>query len=421
MRWFSTFILFCAIAGTAANAATARSDRCPDGLCAPQAVAPPADFPIDARPIARVVNAVGSARALGTGTLVDVDGEQGLVLTCAHLFREGTGSVAVTFPDGSSYAARLARIDAAADLAALAIRAPNVRPVELADDCPQRGDPLVSCGYGSDGRLWCNRGQALGYVTMLGSHGRETLELTGAARFGDSGGPVLDRDGRIVAVLFGTNGRVVDGTFCGRIRHFLEGLSARFCKRPNAQPARPLPGPVDPGGALAKVPPKPQPPAADIAQAPQAREPRPPAVELPPGLDAIGDAPGALERIAQPWLAEKLAALLAAFGVPGGIAGVAGGAIVWLVMRRGKKKLQTELDRLKTLLGEPAGDAPAAASVVERHHNRYVPYEVSVLDKAWATAHARVGERYPGAVPYLKIVEGIKDQLLSGADEAQVA
>jgi hypothetical protein len=44
-----------------------------------------------------------------------------------------------------------------------------------------------------------------------------------------------------------------------------------------------------------------------------------------------------------------------------------------------------------------------------------------VLDKAWATAHARVGERYPGAVPYLKIVEGIKDQLLSGSDEAQIA
>ena len=38
------------------------------------------------------------------------------------------------------------------------------------------------------------------------------------------------------------------------------------------------------------------------------------------------------------------------------------------------------------------------------------------LDKAWAAAHARVGEKYPGAVPYLKIVEGVKDQLLSGND-----
>jgi hypothetical protein len=219
--------------------------------------------------------------------------------------------------------------------------------------------------------------------------------------------------------LFGTNGRVVDGTFCGRIRRFLEGLSPRFCKRPNA-PARPLPTPVDPGGALAQVPQKPQPQAPNIAQPPQAQKPSPPIVELPPGLAPIGPSPGPLETTAGPWLAGKLAAILISFGVPGGIAGVAGGAIVWLVMRRGKKRLRAELARMKAALSEPAGDAEPA-QLVERHHNHYVPYEASVLDKAWATAHAKVGERYPGAVPYLKIVEGIKDQLLSGASEAQVA
>lgn len=410
MRPIAAFILSLAMAGMAAAQGLARADICPDGRC-PTVGVPgswsgtgqyaPADLRVDARPIARIVNTYGTARNMGTGTLVDVDGRQGLVVTCAHLFRDGAGSITVTFPGGRSYSARLLRMDAAVDLAALAIGAPEIQPVELARDYPRRGDPLVSCGYGSDGQLWCNRGQALGYVTTVGSRGRETLELSGAARFGDSGGPVLDRDGRMVAVLFGTNGRVVDGTFCGRIRLFLQGLSPRFRNRQPRMPPAPT-------GPLVNVPPRPAGPP--VAGGP-----------LPSGLDPIGGTPGRLEKIARPWLAAKLVGLLVSFGVPGGIAGVAGGAIVWMVMRRGKKKLHAELNRLRILRGEPAKSSTGEAeTVVERHHNQYVPYEASTLDKAWAAAHARVGERYPGAVPYLKIVEGVKDQLLSGNDEPQV-
>jgi hypothetical protein len=399
----------------------ARADICPGGQC-PLSGAPPApgELHVDARPIARIVNTQGAGRTMGTGTLVDVFESKGLVLTCGHLFRDGAGTVVVTFPGGKSHAAVLLKVDAAADLAALVISGPNVEPVELAGEFPQRGDELLSCGYGSDGTLSCNRGQALGYVTTLGSHGRETLELSGAARLGDSGGPVLDRQGRMVAVLFGTNGRVVDATFCGRIRRFLEGLSPRFR---NAQPQMPpapsvpSPQPVEPSEPPVDDPP---PPAAPIVRQrpPSVPAPRPPQVELPKGLDPIGGAADALGTAAEPWLAAKLAAVLVSFGVPGGVAGVAGGAVVWLVMRRAKKKLQGELERLKIRLGEPTSEGSTGESaVVERHHNRFVPYEVSLLDKAWSAAHARVAERYPGAVPYLKIVEGVKDQLLSGNDE----
>ena len=112
----------------------------------------------------RIVNALGTVRAAGSGTLVDADDQRGLIITCAHLFREGTGTLTVTFPGGRSYAARLAKIDQASDLAALVIAPPSAAAVTIASDYPRRGDPLVSCGYGSDGRLWCNHGQALGYV-----------------------------------------------------------------------------------------------------------------------------------------------------------------------------------------------------------------------------------------------------------------
>jgi hypothetical protein len=117
---------------------------------------------------------------------------------------------------------------------------------------------------------------------------------------------------------------------------------------------------------------------------------------------------------------------------------MAAGAAVWLVMRRAKAGLQSELDRLKSQASAaanslapgpssspsqaPSGGAAAAEpAVVERHHNQYVAYETNALDKAWAAAHAHVGEKYPGAVPYLKMAEGVKDQLLSGNDEPRTS
>jgi hypothetical protein len=204
------------------------------------------------------------------------------------------------------------------------------------------------------------------------------------------------------------------------VREFLAGLGLRFGKRggeserkPQA-PIAPLPGPVEEDA---------RPPIVRRPVAPPAVPP--PKVELPRRADPrpsgpLPTGPSPLEEIVRPWLAAKLAALLVAFGLPGGIAGVGGAAIAWLVMRRGRKKLEAELQRLRARLGEaPADQAPVGATEV-RHHNRFVPFEVTELDRAWSAAHARVGEKYPGAVPYLKIVESVKDQLLSGVEESEL-
>lgn len=486
MRPLLTILLTYLLMPAAVAQPYASADGCANGQCpiiaAPGAVdgigrQPPS---LDTRAVVRITNASDNGRTLGSGTLVDADGERGLIVTCAHLFREGVGALRVTFPSQQTFDARLIKIDAEADLAALSIPAPGVEPVEIADDFPRRGDPLVSCGYGSDGQLWCNRGQALGYVATTGAHGTETLELSGSARFGDSGGPVFDRQRHLVAVLFGTNGRIVDGTYCGRVRRFLADLSPRFrARRPAAPPKnQPLPGPVEPSSPLVEVPPStiappavaapsvpPQPPAPDrvekleqlmarIQQAWQslsakidalaaaeaesrkdahANGPSSPHVELPPGVESLNppgpfDQPGPLGAIAEPWLSAKLAALLISLGVPGGVAGVAAAGAVYLVMRRGKQRVQVELDRLKARGGTEVAAAPSDEpstpvdpAVVERHHNQYVAYEVTALDKAWAAAHAHVGQRYPGAVPYLKIAEGVKDQLLSGNNDPQLS
>ncbi|HEX3725611.1 MAG TPA: serine protease [Pirellulales bacterium] len=403
----------------------------------------------------RVVNAQGTCRALGSGTLVGAVQGQGVIITCAHLFREGAGKVTVAFGNQRTYQARLLKADTSVDLAALTIQDPGVVPVSIAEQSPKPGEPLVSCGYGSDGQLFCNRGQALGYVTMNGANGAETLELSGAARFGDSGGPILDHQGHLVAVLFGTNGRVVDGTYCGRVRQFLAGVFPGLASRPPAaDPSAATPPPSAPPVTIVPPPSASSMPteqlnkieramaniykawqalntkvdglvaaaeqASQAAAAGQGGEPSPSQsapINLPADLDAIGRDADSLATAAKPWLSARLTALLVSFGIPGGIAGVAAGTVVYFVMRRGRAAISAELERIKggaAALPTAPPTSPPQPAVVERHHTQYVAYEATALDKAWAAAHAHVGEKYPGAVPYLKMVEGVKDQLLSG-------
>ena len=42
------------------------------------------------------------------------------------------------------------------------------------------------------------------------------------------------------------------------------------------------------------------------------------------------------------------------------------------------------------------------------------------IDMALAKAHSIVGAKYPGAIPYLNMIQGLKDQILSGADSSEV-
>ena len=84
--------------------------------------------------VCRVHNRLATFNNVGSGTLVDKtdDGGEGLVLTCAHLFSEGTGAVVVEFPGGKTHGAKLVAIDHEADLAAQILRGvlPDVMPVE---------------------------------------------------------------------------------------------------------------------------------------------------------------------------------------------------------------------------------------------------------------------------------------------------
>ena len=82
--------------------------------------------------VVRVVSPDSDGVSYGSGSLVAVDETSGLVLTNWHVVRDSAGTIVVHFPDGFRSAAVVLRVDHDWDLAALAIRRPNVfRPAAI--------------------------------------------------------------------------------------------------------------------------------------------------------------------------------------------------------------------------------------------------------------------------------------------------
>jgi hypothetical protein len=162
---------------------------------------------------------------VGSGTLIDMsaDRQRGLILTCAHLFTEGTGRVIVAFPSTPTHGANLLAIDRNADLAALEIARPPVEPspVALAIDSAAQ---LTACGFGPSGQFRAIAGPIVGASQ---GQGQMSLRIRGAVRSGDSGGGVFDPAGRLVAVVWGENGGETYASSGAPLRSFLERTSGR--------------------------------------------------------------------------------------------------------------------------------------------------------------------------------------------------
>ena len=100
--------------------------------------------------------------------------------------------------------------------------------VEMGDAAmPNHDDRLESCGYGPDGRLACNTGLFLGYrrSSETPDGPDDWFEISGHARPGDSGGGIFNARGRLVGVLWGTNGEVVVGVQAGRLHILLDSVT----------------------------------------------------------------------------------------------------------------------------------------------------------------------------------------------------
>lgn len=179
---------------------------------------PPATPPHPA--VVRVLAEESDGIAQGSGTLVDIQGPYGLIVTNWHVVRDASGPVNVVFPDGFRSAARVLRVDRDWDLAALLIWRPATAAVPLAQQAPRPGDPLTIAGYGS-GAYRAATGKCTQYVAPSDHHPYEIVEVSATARQGDSGGPIFNARGELAGVLFGSTGGSTAGSYAGRVRHFL--------------------------------------------------------------------------------------------------------------------------------------------------------------------------------------------------------
>jgi S1-C subfamily serine protease len=176
--------------------------------------------------VARIVAPDEGGVSLGSGVLVDMNQSQGLVLTNWHVIRDTRSAVLVQFPDGFQSAGTVIRYDEAWDLAALVIWKPQATPIPLADQPPQIGELLTIAGFGR-GAYRAETGPCTEYLSPGTGYAKEFVELSATARQGDSGGPILNADGKLAGVLFGqSNGRTI-GSCSTRVKEFLASVGSR--------------------------------------------------------------------------------------------------------------------------------------------------------------------------------------------------
>jgi len=154
-----------------------------------------------------VVKLQGTACGVGTqgsGWVV----RPGLVATNAHVIagHEGTHLLA---PNGQSLSAEPVYVDSDNDIALLRVRGLEAGRLSTRLSI-ERSIPVALLGYPRNGPLTAIAGTAGRPRTVLSpdAYGRGTgprvvVPLRGGVQPGDSGGPVVDRQGRVVAMIFG--------------------------------------------------------------------------------------------------------------------------------------------------------------------------------------------------------------------------
>ena len=145
----------------------------------------------------------GTAEAQGSGFVYDTIGH---IVTNAHVV-DGARSVRVAFSNGKTYDATVVATDASTDLAVLKVDAPAsaLVPLSLADSSDVAvGDTVVAIGspFGLENSVTAGIVSALGR-SMEAPNGftiNGSIQTDAAINHGNSGGPLLDLEGKVIGV-----------------------------------------------------------------------------------------------------------------------------------------------------------------------------------------------------------------------------
>ena len=206
----------------AATAASAAHGQAFPPVAAMASAAPRPSMPAAAGPDLRLLLSASvrikvrdpGGSSFGTGTIIDTRQGEALVLTCAHLFRDSSGTAApVTVelfqPSAGGVvvieetAGQVVSSDLKNDVALLSIR--PTRPVQAARVAGKASAPQVGAATWSVG---CDRGDdptvRSGQVTTIDKYvSPPSLTVTGAPVVGRSGGGLFNERGEVVGVCFG--------------------------------------------------------------------------------------------------------------------------------------------------------------------------------------------------------------------------
>ena len=141
-----------------------------------------------------VVQVADGGRGSGSGVVVD---RRGLIVTNAHVVRGQTAGV--TLHDGTQFDGRVEAREDAVDLAAIRVEGNDLHAIEYGDSRSLRpGQLVLAVGH----PLGLNDAVTLGILSRPPSEGdkRELVASNITLNRGNSGGPLLDANGRLIGI-----------------------------------------------------------------------------------------------------------------------------------------------------------------------------------------------------------------------------
>jgi S1-C subfamily serine protease len=160
---------------------------------------PPPDWPAIAARVEPSVVTISTAQALGSGWVADSDSSGSDLVTNLHVVADawnaGIATVDVAIGD-KTVKGTITRVDVNDDLASVHI-AVTLPPLVRAALRPQLAESVMAVGS----PLGLNGTISIGVVSGFRSvEGSDYIQFSAAISPGNSGGPVVDSDGRVVAV-----------------------------------------------------------------------------------------------------------------------------------------------------------------------------------------------------------------------------
>ena len=131
------------------------------------------------------------------------------VMSNAHVVA-GSDSVTVEAEDGKEYDATVVSYDPNADISILDVPDLPIQPLQLAQEAAKSGTDAVVLGFPGGGEFVATPARVREIIELSGPDiyktttvNREVYTIRGLVRQGNSGGPMINRAGQVIGVVFG--------------------------------------------------------------------------------------------------------------------------------------------------------------------------------------------------------------------------